>query len=152
MASLSSNLNNDSSELAQKLLEVIPAIMRELRASTLSCRGEKLPLPQFRVLGNIWKAPKTNKQLAEEIGLSISAMSRVISCMESNGWVEKIENLDDRRYANIIITKAGLRLFNNIWNHTSNQISERISQLSNREKKELQNGLNVIEELIICPR
>lgn len=153
MASLSSRLSiKNSNELAQKILDIVPRIMQEIRASTKSCQGGDLPLPQIRVLGNVWKEPKTNKQLAEEIGLSISAMSRVISSMESNGWIKKFENAEDRRYSNIAITKDGQRLFNSIWNHSSQVISERVIHLSEREKIELQKGLNIIEELFTCPR
>lgn len=151
MSSLSSHLShNKSADLAHQLLEIIPRTMREIRSNTQCYRGKKLPLPQFRVLGNVWRESKTNKQLAEDIGLSISAMSRVISSMENNGWIKKVENAEDRRYSDIFITTEGLHLFNDIWTYTSQMISEKIDRLSEREKKELQNGLKIVEELFTC--
>ncbi|MGZ3771712.1 MAG: MarR family winged helix-turn-helix transcriptional regulator [Bdellovibrio sp.] len=152
MHSLNSNQSHNDScqQLADKILDVIPKTMRDLRTKTYSHSGLKLPLPQFRVLGNVWNESKTNKQLAEEIGLSISAMSRVISNLESNGLIEKLENKEDKRYANISITKTGKRYFNKIRLHTSKLISERINQLSDKEKMELYKGLSIIEELFKC--
>lgn len=153
MRNSSSPQSSKSEQLAEKILDVIPRSMQEIRGITLARPGETLPLPQFRVLANIWKKSKTNKQLAEDIGLSISAMSRVISSMEDQGWIKKTANPQDRRYSDIFITKKGLNLFKSIRTHTCNTISEHLDSLSLQEKQLLHNGLNIIEKIMVnsCP-
>lgn len=150
MSSLSSTPNtNLAKDLATHLIEVIPRAMREIRASNRSYKGTQLSLPQFRVLANIWRLPKTNKQLAEDIGLSVAAMSRIVDALEKQKLVSRKTDNVDRRVSNISITKEGLQLFTSIRSKTCNKIADQLLLLSHKELVDLQNGLTVIENTML---
>jgi DNA-binding MarR family transcriptional regulator len=136
-------------DLASELMEIIPRAMREIRASNRSRGGAQMPLPHYRVLANIWRIPKTNKELAEDLGLSVAATSRLISALEERGLVKRASDEVDRRAINVSITKMGLQLFTSIRSGTCHLIAERLNELSSKEQAELEKGLRVISKTML---
>lgn len=154
MYNLSSTLppNSDPDlELAAAILEIIPRAMREIRDSNRSSKGQDLKLPEYRVLAHVWRRPKTNKELADDIGLSVPAMSRLISGLGQKGLIQRLENPADRREYYIQITRQGLILFRNIRKETSQRIYERIKVLNEHEKSALSEGLLLILKTLAEP-
>ncbi len=50
-------------------------------------------------------------ELAERLGLSRSATTRLVDRLEERGWVRRESPREDRRTTNVIITKDGRRAF-----------------------------------------
>ncbi len=140
-------MKNRDADLATALMEVIPRAMREIKASNRFYSGEVLKLPQFRVLANIWRQPKTNKELADDIGLSVAAMSRIIGHLEKKKLLQKIQNPRDRREAHVKITRQGLHLYNQIRAKTGKKIQQRIAKLNESEKNILEKSFSLIARI-----
>lgn len=151
-----SNLNstqktNSDSVLVESLMEVLPKAMRQIRLSNRSHRGNELSLPQFRVLAHVWRRPKMNKELADDIGLSVAAMSRLVGGLSTRGLVKRVINDEDRREAYIEITREGLTLFKGIRARTSKRVEKRLKSLNDRDKEALARGLVLITEIMFEP-
>ena len=136
-------------ELAALMMEIVPRTMREIRTSTRASGCGHMPLPQFRVLANVWRSPKTNKELAEDIGLSVPATSRIIASLEQKDLIKRLVDKEDRRVTHIYITNEGSELFKKMRRHTCDEIADRMRALSLREKKELQKGLNLMSKTML---
>ena len=93
------------------LLEANAAVMstvgRELD------RGAGIPVAWFEVLLRLARSPEQRLrmgELAAQVGLSTSGLTRLIDRIEEAGYVERRACPTDRRGAEAAITKAGLAL------------------------------------------
>ncbi len=138
--------------LAIEILEIVPRVMREIRKCNQAYRkntsgGDLLNLPHFRVLANIWRKSKTNKELAADIGLSVAAMSRVISKLEQVGFVSRIESKSDRREVEVHVTTKGLSYFKAVRKKTATEIATSLKRFTMEEKKQLSQGLELMSKV-----
>jgi MarR family 2-MHQ and catechol resistance regulon transcriptional repressor len=132
---------------AALLLEVLPKAMQALRQDLRSNRNE-LTLAQFRVLANIWRGGMTNRDLADDLGLSVAAMSRVVQGLNKLGYVSRLENPADRREYFIQITRKGTVVFKEIRQKTKDKVDRQISILTAAEKQSLYDGLLIIAKAL----
>jgi len=132
--------------LAEKFLETVPQAMRELRSEFRSQRGTDLSVPQFRVLARARQCPQTNKELAEFIGVSVAAMSRMADGLIEDGLLERKTGEHDRREVRIGLSQAGLKLYSQIRGKARLGLAKRLAGLSKTELKALSSGLAVLEK------
>jgi len=142
---------NLDDELVSALMDILPRAMRQLRVSNREQGAEHLKLPQFRVLAHVWREAKTNKELADDIGLSAAAMSRVISGLVKRDLVQRVSNPQDLREARVQITRRGLILFKSIRRETGKKLTKRIQKLNRDEKMDLAQGLILISKILLEP-
>jgi DNA-binding MarR family transcriptional regulator len=131
--------------LAEKFIETVPQAMRELRVEFRSQRGSELSVPQFRVMARLHQCSQTNKELADFIGISVAAMSRMVDGMIADGLVEKTVGHKDRREVRIKLSAAGQKLYGQIRARTRVGLAKRLESLSRAEVRALGAGLSVLE-------
>jgi DNA-binding MarR family transcriptional regulator len=135
-------------DLASIVMEVVPKAIRVIRAENRSHRGENLKLIHMRVLANVWRKKITNKELAETIGLSPAAMSRVVQSLAKRRLLVCVKNPLDRREHFIEATKEGFELFKGIRRQTTQRLSQRFLSLSHKERNTIAEGLKLLEEAL----
>lgn len=64
-------------------------------------------VPQCIVLQELLAEPGDISSLAERVGASMSAMTRLIDGLERRGWVTRIRSDEDRRKVEVELTAAG---------------------------------------------
>ena len=149
MSNLSSPPNDDGdADVSMLMVEIIPRTMREIRRHS-SFRDVSLSLVQFRVLAHLWHHTCTNKELADDIGLSVAAMSRLISGLVHRDLILRAEKPQNRREICISLTNRGRDLFQAIRGTTSRRLSERLEVLSPGEKHDLRRGLMLISKSLL---
>ena len=141
-------LASDLEKLAATFLEVIPRAMKEIRVELWSHRSHELSVPQFRVLANVSQGSKTNKELAQAIGVNVTSMSRMVTYLTDRGLIEKSTGLEDRREIHVRLSKAGTAAFEAIRAKTRRGLAARLESLSTTEKKVLQEGLNILSRTL----
>ena len=88
----------DEAELASKLVEVIPLVMRAIRSHMRANRALDLSVPQYRALGFVVRHPGASlSQVAEHQGLTLGAASRLVDGLVTRGLVERRASTQDRR-------------------------------------------------------
>lgn len=110
--------------------------------TTLSAHG--IGLSEYLVLNQLYAA--TNQKLrrsdlAEQVGLSPSGVTRLLNPMEKIGLVEKEENPRDARVSLVTISKAGKQVFEDArvsFEHASTAFLEPLDKKS----------LNALSELL----
>lgn len=121
--------------------------MWAIRFGMREAAGKELTVPQFRVMAQLWKQPSTNGDLAEIIGVSVPAMSRLVDGLVEGGLVTRFPEVRDRRQIRLELTLSGRRTFQRLKRHTQGVFSARFSELSETERGKLQEGLAVLGKL-----
>lgn len=66
---------------------------------------------QFDVLYCLWQSDnKTPKQIASELKLENSSISKLLDQMDKKGLIQRYVNIEDRRYINVALTEKGRSL------------------------------------------
>src|SRR3954466_8502929 len=91
---------------------VTRAIGRDLAAAGLPDLG------WYALLWTLYRAPERAlrvNELAREVVLSPTAMSRFVDRAEAAGYVRREPDPDDRRALQVVLTDAGLALLRRMW-------------------------------------
>ena len=98
----------DEAELASKLVEVIPLVMRAIRSHMRANRSLDLSVPQYRALGFVVRHPGVSlSQVAEHQGLTLGAASRLVDGLVTRGLVERRASTEDRRFVTLLVLPSG---------------------------------------------
>src|SRR5579884_2450777 len=93
---------------AAQIIEVVPLVMRRIRAFMRAQRTPQLSVPQFRALGYVRRHPGTSlSAVAEHLGLSPAATSRLFDTLVDQTLVERHTSAEDRRFITLHLTGQG---------------------------------------------
>ena len=88
---------------------------------------------EYMILRHLYEAPRNTLrriELAENVGISASGVTRLLAPMEKNKLVEKEANLRDARVSLVKLTKTGQRVFKEAsvsFEHSAEFLTERLS-------------------------
>lgn len=93
---------------AGEVLDTVPLIMQSIRVQMRRSRGPGISVPQFRVLTflNLTDGASLS-EVADRVGLSLPAMSRLIEGLVGRNLVLREESDADRRYLVLRLTPGG---------------------------------------------
>src|SRR6185437_7453689 len=122
-------------ETAREVLDVIPHVMRQIRAEMREMAKPQLTIPQMRTLARVSRESGTVSELAEWLGVSAPAMSKMLAILERRGLVARAAQGQDRRQVNLTATDEGRRLTQNMRGGVRVKIAERLKSLPDSEKQ-----------------
>lgn len=129
---------------ARDILEIIPLVMRALRADLH--QPPDLPSPvHFRLLHSLLDGPHNLSELAEKHSVTLPTMSNTVTTLCEHGLVARTQAKDDRRRVVIQLTPEGQALFEKIKQQAECRIVETLSALSEAEHRQLADGLSVLK-------
>ena len=135
-------------DLSRLFIELIPRAMWSIRFGMREASGKDLSIPQFRVMAQLWNRARTNGELAEAIGVSVPAMSRMVDGLVEAGYVQRgTQERADRRRVQLGLSPAGKRAFRKMQSHTQELFAERFAGLESARLRSLSDGLGVLQEL-----
>ncbi|MBK9055620.1 MAG: MarR family transcriptional regulator [Chloroflexi bacterium] len=102
-------MNDPQPDLALRLLEIIPAVMRTV-AAELRRSGHLLNPTHFNVLITLAYGPCILSDLAEQQAVSPPTMSNTVSTLVERGWVQRQRDAHDRRKVWLTLTPGGLQI------------------------------------------
>ena len=95
-------------ECAGQILEVVPAVMRAIRAEMRSHRAPDISVSQFRALAFINRREGASlSDLAEHIGLTLPSMSKMVDGLVARNLVKREAHPRDRRRLTLALTRRG---------------------------------------------
>ena len=136
-------------ELAEELLEVLPPSMRRIREEMRAGAHENITVPQWRILGAIYRGRNETSELAKHIGVSQPAISRMVDGLVDRGLVKRVPHRDDRRHIVLSLSRAGEALYKKARESTQKKIGNKIAHLSNAEKTQMRQGLKILRLLLL---
>jgi DNA-binding MarR family transcriptional regulator len=93
---------------AHEVLDVVPLVMRAIRAELRRRRTADLSLAQFRTLAYLNSHAEVSlSEVAEHIGLSLPTMSKLVDGLLGRGLLTRVEDPSDRRRVLLCLTEEG---------------------------------------------
>ncbi len=125
-----------SEQAAHELLEVVPAVMKELRTEMRSRRTPDLTVPQFRTLAFVDHNKGTSlSAVANHMGLTLPSTSRLVDVLISRGMLTREDNPADRRRVKLDVTAHGLGILETSRRGTLTYLTGKIASLSAEDKE-----------------
>lgn len=94
----------------ERLEALLPRLMRVVLPSSDADPMGHLPVAQIRLIRVIGETDRAASDVAEELGVSLSALSQMVSRLEEAGLVHKYDLPDDRRCRMLGLTESAHRL------------------------------------------
>ncbi len=136
----------DALDLAKKILETIPPAMGKIRMEMRAASPADLSHPQYRILGSIYRGRNLAGEIARHQGVSQPAMSKMVDTLVEKGLIRRDTQGKDRRRIPLQLTPEGEALFLRIRRAAIQELSRQTTSLTARDRKELMQGLAVLDK------
>lgn len=142
-----------SNETARQVLEVVPAVMRTVRAQMRESGAANLSVPQFRTLGFIDRHRGASlSDVAEHIGLTLPSMSKLVDGLVARKLVIRQSHADDRRRITLGLTARGCAVLQSARESTQASLVERIATLTENERVIVVHAMQILQPLFVRQR
>lgn len=133
---------------AQEILEVVPLIMRAIRAQMRLHRALDLSVPQFRTLAylNYYEGASLT-EAAEFIGLALPSMSKLVDGLVARRLVARETSPYDRRRVTLALTTTGSAAFQAAHKATQAYLAQRLAELPVEELALVRQSMQVLRPL-----
>jgi DNA-binding MarR family transcriptional regulator len=122
-------------DCARHVLEVVPLVVRTLRATMRRHRGANLSVPQFRSLGFLSRQPGASlSAVAEHVGLTLPSMSKMIDGLVARRLVERAISTQDRRQVTLALSPLGRATLRTARARTQAHVAEMLGALSETQR------------------
>lgn len=140
-------------EVAALFLDVVPSAMRELRRQVcpkgeIKSRTLGLSLPQLRILACLADSPAGIKAVAEGLGVSLPAVSRMLTLLEKKGYVQRIPGQRDKREVEARLTAKGEQCFAQMQKEARAKLSESLRSVPAADLAPFARGLTELRRLL----
>ena len=120
---------------AREVLDVMPLVMRTVRAEMRRHRAPGLTVPHFRALAYLGNnAGASLSEVAEHVGLQLPSMSTLIEGLVTRGLVTRAPSAADRRRVTLNLTPTGQATLSTSRRHSQAKLAERLAALSPAEQ------------------
>jgi len=135
-------------ECARRVLDVAPPVVRVIRKLMRNHRLAGLSVPQFRAMALLSRSPQASLScVADYIGSSLPAASRMIEGLVSKKLVNRCECCSDRRQVSLGLTRRGESAFRASRQATQRQLARRIGSLSPEQRHAVVEGMHCLAEI-----
>ena len=130
---------------AQEILDVIPAVMRTIRAELRRHRAADLSVPQFRTLAFIDRNVNASlSDVAEHIGLTLPSLSKIVAGMVVRKLVMRKTHPVDRRRMTLALTARGQRALQSSRAAARACLAEDVAALSDRQRDTIVQAMEIL--------
>ena len=133
--------------LAERFVHVIPRSMGAIRFEMRKHIPKDLSLTQFRVLAQLGRGPQTVSELAESIGISLPAISRMLDYLEKRNLIERDQKKEDRRQVWVKLNQEGHEKVESLVHITEQNFINRFNDLSKEDSQKVLHALEILERL-----
>jgi DNA-binding MarR family transcriptional regulator len=135
-------------DCARQVLEVVPLVVRTLRATMRRHRGANLSVPQFRSLGYISRETGASlSAVAEHVGLTLPSMSKMIDGLVARRLVDRAISTRDRRQVTLALSPLGRATLRTARARTQAHLAEVLSALSDAERATVIRAMQAIRPI-----
>ena len=137
-------------QCADDVLDVIPLIMRSIRAEMRGHRSPELSVPQFRTLVYAgMHEGATLSDLADHLGLMPPAASKIVDGLVSASLLERRANRTDRRRIWLALTSQGQNEMQNTRQVARECLAEMFASLTKDECRQISQAMQQLRKLFM---
>lgn len=138
---------------AQEMLDVVPQVMRAIRAEMRRHRTADLSVPQFRTLAFIDRGDQPSlSAVAEHIGLTLPSMSKIVDGLVARKLVTRETHPADRRRLVLALTRSGQTALATSRRATRACLAEDLATLSDAERANIVRALETLRPLFAAKK
>ncbi len=141
-------LSHSTKTCANTVLEVVPMVMRTLRAEMRQHRAADLSVVQFRTLNYVNNHPGTSlSAAAEHIGLTLPAVSTLVDGLVERRLVKRGAAAGDRRRITLALTEPGQTALSTTRSAAEAQLAQRLAGLSPADCATVTQAMQILRPL-----
>ncbi len=141
-------MSENPQEIAHELLDVIPLVMRSIRAEMRGNRGSDLTVPQLRTLTYIYRQNGGFvSELAEHLGLTLPSTSVLVDGLVKRGILSRSPVQRDRRRIRLDLTEAGNAILKRAQEHTQAHFSQLLCELPVEDQETVAKAMHILRSL-----
>jgi DNA-binding MarR family transcriptional regulator len=130
---------------AQEILDVVPIVMRSIRAELRRHRTADLSIPQFRTLAFIDRNVDASlSDVAEHIGLTLPSMSKIVEGLVVRKFVTRQTHTADRRRMMLALTARGKTALQTSREATRACLAEDLAGLTERQRDTIAQAMEIL--------
>lgn len=134
-------------KIAEQLLDVVPRLMRLIRAESLSGAGT-LTITQLRLMESIDRGHRLPSELARELRITPATASESVEVLVRRGLVERYAHAQDRRVTLLRLTGDGSTQLAATRRRALAFLEQLITKLEPSELLALDRGLGSLSKLL----
>jgi MarR family transcriptional regulator for hemolysin len=138
---------SDEFELAGFVLDTVPRAMRAVRRQFHSLHETPITLQQMRLLARLRRGFVTTATIAENMGVTLPAITRMVNALEKRALVSRSASAEDRRQHTIAPTDTGDAAYREARHFLQESFANVCRHLSAEERARLKSGLEVLDKL-----
>lgn len=135
-------------DCAAELLEVVPMVMRAMRAEVRGHRAPELSMPQFRALAFIGRNEGAMlSDVANFLGQTLPAASKLVDGLVTAQFAIRRQDPGDRRKISLTLSAAGREKYEAILSHARAFLSTKVEHLGETERSEILSAMRTLRGL-----
>ncbi|MBC7259933.1 MAG: MarR family transcriptional regulator [Chloroflexi bacterium] len=135
-------------ECAREVLDVVPLVMRAIRAEMRSHRTPDLSVPQFRALLFLRRTPGASlSQVADHLGLTPPSASKLVDGLVARGLLARQDSQTDRRRVVLTVTPAGEAILDSALESTQAHLAETLARLDGDSRAAVISAMRALRTL-----
>jgi MarR family transcriptional regulator for hemolysin len=139
-----------SDAIAREILDIVPIIMRVIRAEMRSHRSADLAVPQFRALLFISRNPGSSLlAVAYHLGLTPPTVSKMVDGLVLNHLVSRESSRTDRRRVNLTLTAQGQAILEKARDGAQVRLAKTLSRLNPEEGETVLQAMKLLQPLFL---
>jgi len=139
-----------SDAIAREILDVVPMVMRMIRAEMRSQRSANLAIPQFRTLLFVSRNPGVSLQsVAHHLGLTSPTVCRIVDGLVLDHLIKREPSLKDRRKITLTLTDQGQKILEQAHNATQARVAEILAHLTPEEGEMVFQAMVLLQPLFL---
>ncbi|MBD2059974.1 winged helix-turn-helix transcriptional regulator [Oculatella sp. FACHB-28] len=136
-----------SEQCATKIMEVVPGVIRFIRADMRRQGQASVSLSQLRVLWFLNRCPQSSlSEVADDLDVTRPTMSAMIERLVQRGFVNRVEDPEERRRVLLTLTATGSKYLEQVSEATRSKVAGVLSPLSDTELQQLMQGIALLEK------
>jgi DNA-binding MarR family transcriptional regulator len=141
-------MNLPPRDCAAELLEVVPLMMRVIRAKVRAYSSPELSMPQFRTLAFLGRNEgATLSDVASFLVLTLSATSKLVDGLVTADLVTRENDSLDRRKISLGLTVSGQKKFRAAREATADFLTDRVADVSAEERACITDSMRVLRAI-----
>jgi len=135
-------------ECAARVVEIVPFVLRHLRAHIRSQRERQFTIPQFRGLTYLYlNGQATLSELAASQGVSLPTMSKLVGSLVKGKLVAREGREEDRRKLRLQLTREGVRAHDAALESTREYVASKLVRLPDDELRNIIVSLDLLQSV-----
>ena len=131
-------------EEAALLERLMPMILRRLFSLSHARVLAEMPLAQLRICSFLHDGPRSMSAIADELGMSTSAVTQIADRMERGGLVERSATQEDRRLKHLHLTPHAQKLMEDRRSDRTRRAAEALALLPSSVRSDLISALDAL--------